>query len=51
MATQLVMQEDDKLFKHYTNICMEEWKSQGKNIKPMLLEISKKEKFAIKLRQ
>jgi len=46
LATQLVTAEDDELFKHYTAVCMEEWKSQGKNLTPMLLEITKRDKLA-----
>lgn len=44
LATQLIAAEDAELFKHYTAVCMEEWKTQGKNLTPMLLEITKKEK-------
>lgn len=44
LATQLVAAEDEELFKHYTAVCMEEWKTQGKNLTPMLLNITKKEK-------
>jgi len=45
LATRLVVQEDEELFKHYTSVCIEEWKAQGKNLTPMMLEISKKEKL------
>lgn len=44
LATELVMQEDEELFKHYTAVCMEEWKSQGKDLKPMMLELTKRNK-------
>jgi len=44
-ATRLVMQEDEELFKHYSSVCIEEWQAQGKNLKPMLLEISRKPKL------
>jgi hypothetical protein len=44
LATEQVMQEDEELFKHYTAVCMEEWKSQGKDLKPMMLELTKRNK-------
>ena len=45
LASRLVAAEDAELFKHYTNVCMEEWKAKGKSLKPMQLEIAKKEKL------
>ena len=44
LATEQVMQEDEELFKHYTAVCMEEWKGQGKDLKPMMLELTKRNK-------
>mmetsp|Transcript_23816 Transcript_23816/g.28747 ORF Transcript_23816/g.28747 Transcript_23816/m.28747 type:complete len:467 (-) Transcript_23816:593-1993(-) len=44
-ATRLILAEDDELFKQYTGVCMEEWHLQGKTLKPMQLEITKKEKL------
>ena len=44
LETELVMQEDEELFKHYTAVCMEEWKTQGKDLKPMMLELTKRNK-------
>mmetsp|Transcript_18648 Transcript_18648/g.29845 ORF Transcript_18648/g.29845 Transcript_18648/m.29845 type:complete len:461 (+) Transcript_18648:98-1480(+) len=44
LGTELVMQEDEELFKHYTAVCMEEWKSQGKDLTPMMLELTKRNK-------
>jgi hypothetical protein len=44
LETEYVMQEDEELFKHYTAVCMEEWKSQGKDLKPMMLELTKRNK-------
>eukprot|EP00854_Cymbomonas_tetramitiformis_P009833 gene9833-11648_t len=43
-ATRLILAEDDELFKQYTGVCMEEWALQGKSLKPMQLEIAKKDK-------
>ena len=44
LATEVVMVEDEELFKHYTAVCMEEWKTQGKDLKPMMLELTKRNK-------
>mmetsp|Transcript_5625 Transcript_5625/g.14269 ORF Transcript_5625/g.14269 Transcript_5625/m.14269 type:complete len:461 (+) Transcript_5625:108-1490(+) len=44
LATEVVMAEDEELFKHYTAVCMEEWKSQGKDLMPMMLELTKRNK-------
>ena len=44
LETERVMQEDEELFKHYTAVCLEEWKNQGKDIKPMTIELTKRNK-------
>lgn len=39
--TKRVAMEDDEMFKHYTNACMDEWAYQKKDLRPMLMELTK----------
>ena len=34
------------MFENYTKVCMDEWAAQGKDLTPMMLEMTKKEKLS-----
>jgi hypothetical protein len=40
-ATQ-ILREDDELFRHYADACVEEWARSGKDIRPMQIELAKR---------
>ena len=41
MRAERALAEDDELFKHYADACMEEWAAQGKSLRPMQYELAK----------
>jgi len=41
---KVVLEEDDKVFSSYAERCLKEWADNGKNIKPLLLELQKYKK-------
>ena len=46
MAAAITREEDDNMFKEYTQICIDEWGKRGRNIKPMLLQVTRKDTLA-----
>ena len=43
MAAAITREEDDTMFNQYTQICIDEWAKRGRSIKPMSLQVSRKD--------
>jgi len=41
---RLALDDEEKVFNSYAEKCLSEWSDNGKNIKPMLLELQKYKK-------
>ena len=44
-VTRQILDEEERMFEDYTKACMDEWAAQGKDLTPMILEVTKKEKL------
>lgn len=44
--TRQIIEDDQRMFENYTKVCMDEWAAQGKDLTPMMLEMTKKEKLS-----
>lgn len=44
-VTRQILDEEERMFDDYTKACMDEWAAQGKDLTPMILEVTKKEKL------
>ena len=41
LANTRRLEEEDELFDHYARVCMDEWESRGKSLRPMMVELGK----------
>ena len=44
-SRRYMIQEDDETFQKYADVCIDEWKRQGKNTKPVQLYMDTLEKY------
>ena len=47
MLTRAFIEEDDKMFQQYAQLCIDEWGKTGKSLKPMQLEIVKQNSMSM----
>ena len=43
MLMKAQMQQDEHMFKQYAEVCLDEWEQQGKSLKPMQIQMNRKE--------
>jgi hypothetical protein len=43
MLMKAQMQQDEHMFNQYAEVCLDEWEQQGKSLKPMQIQMNRKE--------
>ena len=43
MLMKAQMQQDERMFNQYAEVCLDEWQAQGKSLKPMQIQMNRKE--------